>query len=238
MAATHPSPNPVQGAAGGPQAHWRRTYWVVWTANLITAVGMMSFLPFFPSLLEELGMQGEAAISRWSGICFAAAPLSATFSAPIWGAVGDRLGRKLMVCRALMAICVFVGGMAFVTSAWQLLALRIAQGMFSGFLPPSITLVSVAAPADRQGRLAGNLTTSIALGGLAGPMFGGLVAAQLGSHKSVFLVVGLLAGLSALLVWFGAVEDPATRREGQGGGGLRGAWNRPWTICAKSWATA
>ena len=36
-------------------AGWRRTYWTVWTANLVTAIGMMSFLPFFPSLLEEMG---------------------------------------------------------------------------------------------------------------------------------------------------------------------------------------
>ena len=73
-------------------AGWRRTYWTVWTANLVTAIGMMSFLPFFPSLLEEMGLRDRDEIQLWAGIAFGAAPLSATFMSPIWGALGDRLG--------------------------------------------------------------------------------------------------------------------------------------------------
>ncbi len=217
---------------------WKRTYWVVWLANLVTSIGMMSFLPFFPSLLEEMGIEGEASLARWSGVCFAAAPLLATFSAPIWGAIGDRFGRKIMVCRAMLAICFFVGAMAFASTPWQLLMLRCLQGCFSGFIPPSITLVSVAAPADQQGRIAGNLATSMAIGGLLGPMIGGLAATVLGSHQQVFLMVGLLGGLSATLVWFGAEEDVSTRRKVEArlnlagvvratGSDLREVWKNP-----------
>jgi len=125
---------------------WKRTYRAVWLANLITSVGMMSFLPFFPSLLEEMGVDSPVAVRVWAGAIFGAAPLSATLMSPIWGALGDRLGRKLMICRAMIAIAVFVGGMYFAQTPLQLLALRIGQGLFSGFIPPSITLVSVAAP--------------------------------------------------------------------------------------------
>ncbi|MEM9381722.1 MAG: MFS transporter [Planctomycetota bacterium] len=194
-------------------SRWKRTYWVVWTANLITSIGMMSFLPFFPNLLEEMGVRGEASIGRWSGACFAAAPLTATFSAPLWGAIGDRFGRKVMVCRAMLAIAIFVGGMGFVTTPWQLLAMRFFQGMFSGFIPPSITLVSVSAPEDRQGRIAGNLATALAIGGLCGPLLGSVLVAYLGSYQAVFFVVGSLALGSATLVWFGASEDSSKRRE-------------------------
>ncbi|MCA9001537.1 MAG: MFS transporter, partial [Planctomycetes bacterium] len=200
---------------------WKRTYWVVWLANLVTSIGMMSFLPFFPSLLEEMGIQGEASLARWSGVCFAAAPLLATFSAPVWGAIGDRFGRKIMVCRAMLAICFFVGAMAFATTPWQLLLLRCLQGCFSGFIPPSVTLVSVGAPPEQQGRVAGNLATSMAIGGLLGPLIGGLAATLLGSHQKVFLMVGVFGGLSAALVWFGAKEDVSTRRKLEGKAGLR-----------------
>ncbi|MEZ6015287.1 MAG: MFS transporter [Planctomycetota bacterium] len=193
---------------------WKRTFWVVWAANLITSIGMMSFLPFFPSLLEEMGLQDEGEVARWAGLCFAAAPLTATFSAPLWGAIGDRFGRKLMVCRSMVAIALFVGAMGFAATPWQLLALRFAQGLFSGFIPPSITLVSVLAPADRQGRVAGDLTTALAIGGLVGPMLGGLAVTALGSHQRVFFVVAALAALATALVAFGAREDPATWRSG------------------------
>ncbi len=194
------------------ESNWKRTYWVVWTANLVTSIGMMSFLPFFPSLLAEMGVEGESAISTWAGLCFAAAPLSATFSAPVWGALGDRFGRKVMVCRAMIAIAIFVGGMGFVQTPAQLLAMRLGQGLFSGFIPPSITLVSIAAPADRQGRVAGNLATALAVGGLVGPMFGGFIATLLGSRQAVFFVVGSLALISAVVVWFGADEDVSKRQ--------------------------
>ena len=79
---------------------WRRTYWTVWLSNLVTSIGMMSFLPFFPSLLEEMGVEDEALKRTWAGLIFAGAPLSATLMSPIWGALGDRFGRKLMVCRS------------------------------------------------------------------------------------------------------------------------------------------
>ena len=207
------------------ESHWKRTYWVVWTANLITSIGMMSFLPFFPSLLEEMGVEGEASISRWAGVCFAAAPLSATVSAPLWGAIGDRFGRKVMVCRAMLAIAVFVGGMGLVQTPGQLLAMRFGQGLFSGFIPPSITLVSVVAPEDRQGRVAGNLSTALAVGGLLGPLLGGFLVALLGSYQSVFFVVGSMAFVGAVIVWLGAVEDTSKRevRGSKSGEGRTGA---------------
>lgn len=208
---------------GGPEGpprrasnadRWRRTYWVVWIANLVTSIGMMSFLPFFPSLLEEMGIADEGRRSLWAGVCFAAAPLSATISAPIWGAVGDRFGRKVMVCRAMAAIALFVGSMGFATSPWQLLALRLGQGMFSGFIPPSITLVSIAAPEDRQGRVAGNLGTALAIGGLVGPLLGSFLANAFGSRQAVFFFVSTMATISAVVVWFGAEEDRSLRRTG------------------------
>lgn len=202
---------------------WRRTYWVVWLANLITAVGMMSFLPFFPSLLEELGLSDRAEISLWTGLIFGAAPLSATFMSPVWGALGDRIGRRVMVVRAMLAIAVFVGAMAFAETALQLFLLRIGQGLFSGFIPPSITLVSVSAPADRQGRVAGDLQTALALGAVVGPMLGSVIAATAG-HRQVFLWVAAGALASAMLVMLFAAEDAGDRQaveRGQSGGSLR-----------------
>jgi len=190
---------------------WRRTYWSVWSANLIASVGMMSFLPFFPSLLGELGLTGKAEIATWSGLVFGAAPLAATIMSPIWGALGDRVGRKLMVLRSMLAIAFFVSLMGFAETPMQLFLLRIGQGLFSGFIPPSITLVSIGAPANRQGRVAGNLTTALALGAILGPALGGILAAGAG-HRSVFFVVGGLAVLGAVLVGVFADEDERHRQ--------------------------
>src|SRR5204863_5307252 len=97
---------------------------------------------FFPTLLRELGLTDRNEIAVWAGVLFGAAPLSAALMSPIWGALGDRYGRRLMVLRSLVAITVFVGAMAFATSTWHLLLLRLLQGVFSGYSAPSLTLVS------------------------------------------------------------------------------------------------
>jgi DHA1 family multidrug resistance protein-like MFS transporter len=191
-------------------AGWKRTYWVVWLANLVTSIGMMSFLVFFPAHLEELGVEGDA-VAVWSGLVFGGAPLVASIMTPIWSALGDRFGRRLMTVRAMLAITVFVGAMAWATAPWQLFVLRLCQGFFSGFVAPSITLVSVAAPVHRQGFVAGSLQTALALGSIVGPLIGGAVQPVHGL-ETVFLGVSAASLVSALLVWFLARENAGDRQ--------------------------
>ncbi len=194
---------------------WRRTWWSVWTANFVAAIGIQSFLPFFPSHLEHLGLVDRGEIALWAGVLYGAAPLSAALTGPLWGALGDRYGRKLMVLRSLAAIAIFVGLMSFATSPLQLLVLRLLQGTFSGFVAPSATLVSVGAPPGRQGRVAGSLQTALAAGSVIGPLLGGLAAGSVGVD-TVFLVVSGLAVLAFALVFVWAREDPSQRRQAVG----------------------
>jgi MFS family permease len=117
-----------------------------------------------------------------------------------------------MVLRSLAAITVFVGLMAFATSPWLLLVLRLLQGMFSGFVAPSATLVSISAPAREQGRVAGSLQTAMAAGSVVGPIAGGFAAIHWGIG-SVFFGVAALAAVAFGLVAVFAREDAAHRRE-------------------------
>jgi DHA1 family multidrug resistance protein-like MFS transporter len=204
-----PAVQPAPTRDGGLHG-WRRTFWVVFAANLLSSAGLMSFLPFFPTLLEGLGMQDAHARAVWTGILFGAAPLAAGFSGPLWGSVGDRYGRKLMVVRSLVGLTLFVGLMAWARSEWELLALRIAQGVFSGYIAPSLTLVSVAAPRARQGAVTSWIQSANALGTIAGPLFGSLFLAQ-GGARTLFGVTALAAGASAVGVAWLAVEGAERR---------------------------
>jgi MFS transporter, DHA1 family, multidrug resistance protein len=190
---------------------WKRTYWVVWTANLVTAVGMMSFLPFFPGHLQALGLEDPDQVAAWAGAIFGAAPLAAAVMTPIWAALGDRFGRRLMAVRAMLGICLFVGAMALATQPWHLFLLRLGQGAFAGFIAPSITLVSVVAPSHRQGEITGSLQTALAIGAVIGPVIGGLVVPTLGMEM-VFLGVSVASVASAALVWLLAQENSEHRQ--------------------------
>ncbi|MBI1381457.1 MAG: MFS transporter [Planctomycetaceae bacterium] len=184
---------------------WQRTYRAVFAANLVAALGMMSFLPFFPSLLENMGVVERGPLEFWSGLCFGAAPLMAAIMGPLWGALGDRFGRKLMVLRSLLALTLFVGLMGFAETPLELLLLRLAQGAFSGFIAPSITLVSVGIRPEHQGRIAAGLQMAMALGAIAGPLLGAVLAAYLGL-ESVFATVAVTTAIAAGLVFVFAEE--------------------------------
>lgn len=190
----------------------RRNFLVVWCSNFITAVGMMGFLPFIALYLREIGVTDDASVKMWAGIIIAAAPLPAAFMGPVWGVLGDRKGRKLMMLRANSAIVVFVGLMATVGSPWQLLALRLGQGVFSGFIAPAMTLVSVSTPPEKQGRTAAYLQTAIMAGGIIGPLMGGAIATEYG-YRAVFVVCSAFSMVAILLVSLFVVEPEESRRQ-------------------------
>jgi MFS family permease len=188
---------------------WRRNFRVVWGANFVTAIGMTTFLPLFPLHLRELGVLDAHARAIWSGALVAAAPLTAAFMGPVWGALGDRIGRKPMLLRANAAIVLFVGAMGFATTPWLLLALRLLQGVFSGFIAPAMTLVSVSAPSERQGRIAGALHTSVLAGNIAGPALGGWIGDEWG-HRFTFFLCAALSAIALAAIARGVEEVPGT----------------------------
>jgi DHA1 family multidrug resistance protein-like MFS transporter len=186
---------------------WKRNFALVWLNNFVTAVGMMAVLPLLPLYLPELGVTDPAAVRVWSGVLVAGAPLTAAFMGPLWGALGDRVGRKPMMLRANFAVVIFVGAMSLVTSPVQLLVLRLVQGVFSGFMAPSMTIVSVMTPPEKQGGVTGMLHTAVIAGSMCGAVMGGWIADSVG-FRTVFLVCSALSLVAATLVALWVTEPP------------------------------
>lgn len=160
---------------------------------------MWAMVPFLTYFVEELGIEDPASRNLWTGVLVAAAPIVAALMGPVWGGIGDRFSRKAMVLRATAAIVVFVGLMSFAQSVWVLLVLRLLQGAFSGYVPPSITLVSVQAPVDRQGTVAGIMQAAMHAGAVSGFLLGGQIAAE-GAMRGVFPICSALAAIGFFVV--------------------------------------
>lgn len=199
---------PLPEEPGGQ--HWRRTTYVVSATQVVVLVGFGLALPFTPLYLQELGVTDRGELALWTGLIAGAAGLPMAFLAPIWGAIGDRYGRKAMLLRAITGACVVLVGMGFASDARQVLALRLIQGALTGTGAAAATLVATVAPRERTGFALGLVNTAIQSGNFIGPLVGGIAIVAIGFRGSFFASAALMAGsVLATAVW---VSEPLPAR--------------------------
>jgi DHA1 family multidrug resistance protein-like MFS transporter len=169
---------------------------------MLAVAGMALILPILPLIVRDFGIEDVARVQRWSGATFAAPFLFAALMTPVWGWVGDRVGRKAMVVRALLGLAVAIFLMGFARSPAELLGLRILQGLVSGFIPAAIALVSASAPRDHMGYALGTLSSAQAAGVVVGPLLGGILADAFGFRNLFFITAALECACAvAVLRW-------------------------------------
>lgn len=200
---------------------WRRTLWLMVLIQALMSAALAVLTPFLPLYLVELGITDPARLNLWSGAINSINFLVAAVASPLWGALADRVGRRAMVLRSSLAICVFTALMGLSTEPWQLFALRALMGAFSGFSATAIALVATQAPEARLGYALGWLSTGQLVGALLGPVLGGLLADFLHQYRFVFYWTSLLAALVVVLVW-AMVREPAAP-SGEASAGARSA---------------
>ncbi len=187
------------------EKQWRRNLWATWTAELLAIMGFSSTFPIWSYYIQELGVTGEA-VARWSGIIISASSLTMGIMGPIWGALSDRYGRKVMVIRAMFGGAVTIGLMGFAQSVEQMALLRLVQGALTGTVTAATTLVASSTPRERLGETLGKLQLAIFLGQSVGPITGGFVADMLGYRATFWLTAAYLT-LAGFVMLFFVHED-------------------------------
>ncbi len=163
-------------------------------------------IPFLPPFVRELGVHDEKAVLVWAGWLSTAAGVVMAISAPLWGSLADRHGRKLMVMRSMFGSVIVLAGMAYVHSVHQLLALRMLQGLLSGTVAASVALVSSIVPTRRAGFALGLMHTATYVGNSLGPGLGGQLAYSYGLRVPFLCAAGSLL-LGGMLTWVLVRED-------------------------------
>ncbi len=188
---------------------WKRTLYVLFIAQLFTAVGFSSIFPFLPLYVKALGATSGLSIELLAGLVFSAQAFTMMLASPIWGALADRLGRKLMVERAMFGGAVILLMMAFVRSAEELVFLRAVQGLITGTVAAANALAASTVPRRHVGYAMGLLQVGLGSGVALGPLIGGFVA-DLYGYAAAFYITAAMLFLSGVLVWWGVEEtlDP------------------------------
>ncbi|MEG3242501.1 multidrug efflux MFS transporter [Streptococcus suis] len=194
-------------------SYWKQNLKVAWLGNFLTGTSFTLVMPFISVFVEELGV-GPGQVEYYAGLAVSVNALAAALMAPIWGSLADRYGRKPMMVRAAFAMIFTMGGMAFVPNVFWLLALRVLNGVFTGYIPNATALIASQVPKDKTGYALGTLSTGAVAGNLIGPTLGGILAEMFGVHM-VFLLVGLLYAIVVLLTVFYIREDFIPVKKGE-----------------------
>lgn len=88
---------------------WQRNLIVIWAAEVVTIASFTMVFSFLPFHVQDLGVTEPQEVALWSGLLFTSRAVTMAIVAPIWGALGDRYGRKLMAERAMLGGAVILG---------------------------------------------------------------------------------------------------------------------------------
>jgi DHA1 family multidrug resistance protein-like MFS transporter len=211
--------------------HWKRNLAVLCFAQLVTMIGFSGYNPFVPYYMMELGAGTYAEATSWLAAFNSGSAIAMMIASPIWGALADRHGRRLMLIRATLAGCLFTFLMGIVQSPMQLVVLRLVQGVFSGTVAAAVTLVATETPEENLGSSLGIMQTAQFVGQSIGPLLGGVTADALG-YRRVFWISSALMLVSVITIIFLVRESPRPRpttrerRTGIRGGALAALANR------------
>src|SRR5579871_191075 len=206
---------------GRDAGYWKRNLLVCFLGSVTTIVAMTLLLPFLPLYVEQLGVTDHAAIVQWSGIAYGATFFTAALTAPLWGVLADRYGRKLMLVRASLGMAIAMSLIGMATNVWQLVALRLLAGLLGGYSSASMVLVATQTPKSRSGWALGVLSSGIMAGNLVGPLIGGFLPPLIGI-RATFWASGAAIFVAFLATVFLIREKPVRKRADNAS--KQGAW--------------
>lgn len=185
---------------------WQRNLRVLAIAVFIAGIAFSEIMPFLPLYINTLGHFSHQQLNFWTGLVFSGIYFVSAIISPWWGKLADKKGRKIMILRASLGMAIVLGAMGLVTNVWQLFFLRMAQGIFAGFVSNSNALIATETPKEKSGQALGTMTSSFTAGNLLGPFVGGALASVF-NYRVTFFITGLLLLIAFLLSLFFVHEE-------------------------------
>jgi len=161
----------------------------------VDTIGSSMIVPLVPYYATQMGATGLAV-----GIIVAGFSLGQLISAPGWGRLSDRYGRRPAILLGLGLSVVAYVAFAFSNTVGLLLAARLLQGAGGGTVGVLHAYVTDSADQEDRAKSLGWLTAATSLGVVIGPAFGSFLTIAWG-HRAPGLAAALLCVAISVFAW-------------------------------------
>ena len=158
---------------------------VLMVTAFVDMVGLLAVIPLLPFYAMRFGASGFTV-----GLLVSSFAIAQLVSAPWWGRVSDRHGRRPALIAGLAASAIAYVVFAFADSLWLLFLSRIVQGAGGGTVSVIQAYVADATRPEERAKGLGWLSAATNLGVAIGPALGSL-AARWGTAAPGLLAAGL-----------------------------------------------
>ena len=187
--------------------NWKRNLFIVWLGQILAMCATSFALPFVPLYIrEKFGIDDEAQRGVYVAAFQFFGMMSFCVSNPIWGMLGDRCGRKLMLLRAYFLNGITMPLLMVAPNIYWLIFFRMLVSCFSGTISAAQALVISTTPENKHGFALGVLSTALWSGSVLGLLGGGIVVHYF-SYTAAFLSCGAIFILGGFLMLFGVSEN-------------------------------
>ncbi|KAF3894534.1 MFS general substrate transporter [Trichophyton interdigitale] len=178
----------------------------------VITVAMFTIIPVIPKALVSRAGVAQEDVQFWVSILLAAYGATLLLGSPLFGYLSDHFrSRKLPFTLGLVSLCSSTILFAFARTPAVLVVARAFQGLSCAAVwVVGLVLLVDNIPQERIGQAMGYTTVGMTMGGLLGPMLGGVSYDLLG-YYGVFIFPTLLIILDIILR-FALIEQPVIKQ--------------------------
>lgn len=182
--------------------------WVLMVTAFVDMLGYALIFPLLPLYAKDFG-----ADALLIGLLLASFALAQLVTAPLWGRLSDRVGRRPVIVggQALSAFAFLLFALASVLPGggsgeaalplYLLLVSRLAQGAGGGTISANQAYVSDAVKPEQRAQALGWITASTSAGVMIGPAVGSLSLAWTGFDAAPGLIAAALCIVNVAFAW-------------------------------------
>jgi MFS transporter, DHA1 family, staphyloferrin B biosynthesis exporter len=173
------------------EAEWRNQSSLIIFSQFFIILALNMSDPYWPLILSSFHSFDPTALQYWSGAIYMAPYATMIFTTLLWTKLGERLGYKKMILRAGIVLATLQWSLYFLHNYWVIFNIRLLQGALAGFSTAAQAWSLAVTPISVHSQIVGRLQAATAMGGIIGPVCGGIIANYYG-YLAIFVSSGFI----------------------------------------------